>query len=246
MRGRKVYFAEIERILLTVSEGQWEAFVQKGKSTEWHEKEWWNNKYYKKFDDWDPSKERFDTWGNREIPIKRKIFYPRPNSRFGCKNQPIAYFSQDFAINCSETIKDFRDNEALSWENDLKPYLEGELNPTSSSLLTGVPLSFRLKIEAVILDLTCKKHDLIQIFQKINPDFLNSILLSRNENVYFITQTIALVAWKNGFDGILFKSARAPSDIKLPDANLVMFNEKIERYIIPNAANEAPNLSSEN
>jgi hypothetical protein len=91
---------------------------------------WINNKYYKRsLDDESGCIEQVTRDGQREIPYKRELFRIG-SARFAIPDHPIAYFSNDFAINCCETIDEFRGDENLSWDK-LATYFNGVTNPTA-------------------------------------------------------------------------------------------------------------------
>lgn len=190
--------------------------------TKWHKKEWWHNKYYKRQtreEDNDGSKPQVGKRGETEIPHERKIFYPS-NTRFGLGDIPVAYFSNDFAVNCCETIEQFRDDPNLSFE-ELSTYLKGEHDPTPD--LYGYALAFRIDDTAILLDILGD-----EIPQPNDP---LSIVNYRSDEAYAASQILAQRASQEGVDGIVYRSARVPDrfgpGVVLPSANLVMFREDL-------------------
>jgi hypothetical protein len=109
----------------------------------WFQRKWWHDKYYRNNPPNDGFAVQVPRIGKAEVPYNRQIFYPSPNSRFslGSKLQ-VAYFSNDFVINCCETIEQFSSKDNLSWQ-ELSCYLTGEFDPTPGWY--GFPLKRFLK-----------------------------------------------------------------------------------------------------
>jgi hypothetical protein len=210
---------EIEKVSLTISP----RFAKMG---------WWNNKYYKVNPPNDGAVMQVDEDGRREIPYERNFFWPT-TGRFGLGEKAVAYFSNDFAINCCETIEQYRQRD-MTWQ-ELRDYLKGDDAPNSD--LYGYPLSIRIQSTAKIFDLF---NDSFPFFDTLTKQFallnkmqlLSDVILSKDKSVYPITQEIALAVHARGFDGLSYRSVRAPSDVSLPSRNLVLFNSSI---IIRNA-----------
>lgn len=173
--------------------------------------------------------------GDPEVPYQRQLFYPSPNSRFSLGMEAgVAFFSNDFAVNCCETIEQFSENEDFRLE-DLIRYGDG--NPTPGWY--GYPLNFHLHPNAVVLDLSSIHSVFFQIaFGPSDSDarerFWDTIK-TRDRDAKLYTQLIALAAVREGFDGIVYTSVRAPIDVVMPESNLVVFSkEKIESGPPPN------------
>jgi hypothetical protein len=210
---------------LNAEDWQWIGNQSKSKIL-WLQRGWWQNKYYQN----NPPNHRFEiqvpTKGSPEVPYKREIFYPSPQSRFSLgPDLPVAYFSNDFVVNCCETIEEFSLNEALSSE-ELSPFLEGEVNPTPGWF--GCPLKYHLVDDSLILDLSQRSAPLLRrIQEKLGQDgveVLWRVFQSRLEEEKRSTQLVAIEAHRRRYDGIVYASVRAPIDVNMPYCNLVMFN----------------------
>jgi hypothetical protein len=191
--------------------------------------EWWHNKYYKRNPPNDGFSEQISERGDKETPYRRNLFYPSPHGRFSLGEKPVAYFSSNFGINCCETIEQFRSNEELSWEG-LEPYFKGNQDPSPD--LMGYPISVKISEQAIIVDLAKPSDPLFNAIAEVgtwssSQEFFDSVILSRNKQAYRDTQLLAIEAHRHGFDGMVYKSVRAPKDICLPDWNLVMFDESL-------------------
>lgn len=115
--------------------------------TRWHQLLWWHNKYYRVNGPNDGRMMQQPRKGDPEVPYQRQLFYPSPNSRFSLGMEAgVAFFSNDFAVNCCETIEQFSENEDFRLE-DLIRYGDG--NPTPGWY--GYPLNFHLHPNAVVL-----------------------------------------------------------------------------------------------
>jgi hypothetical protein len=188
--------------------------------------DWHHHKYYKVSKDNDGFKmQEFKVKGKilSEIPYERE-FFNFSSGRFSLKKNPVAYFSNDYATACCETIDLFRMDDNLTFVHDLKPYFEGKTNPTPG--LMGYPMSVKIKADSLILDLTISSNTLINhINSNFSSDFFDKIIISRSPESYTYSRIISELSFSNGFDGIIFKSVRVESDWKHPDKNLVLFNK---------------------
>jgi len=196
-------------------------------STRFSKMGWWNNKYYKRNPQNDGSVEQIDEKGRREIPYDRKLFWPS-TGRFSLDSEPVAYFSNDFALNCCEAIEQYREKE-LSWE-ELNIYLNGYYDPTPE--LYGYPISIRLTPTASIFDLNNESFSFFDALAKVahypsKEAVLKNGILSKDQRAYPLTQGISMAVRDRGFDGLSYKSVRAPIGISLPSRNLVIFNPAI-------------------
>jgi hypothetical protein len=192
-----------------------------------HRYEWHHNKYYRE----DPLSDGFQLRQGRrgeiEIPYQRKLFYPSPQSRFALGDLPVAYFSCDFATNCCETIEQFSQEVDLSWST-ISAYLQGNDNPTPG--WKGYPISIHVKDEALILDASNLNNPFFPELAALvdgTPSLVMNIFSGRDPSDRLHTQSVSLAAYRNGFDGIVYTSVRAPADVVLPDVNLVMFREHL-------------------
>ncbi len=213
--------------LSSLDPNDWDLIKKESKSKFiWLQLEWWHNKYYRDNPPNDGLKIQIPRLGNPEVPYRRHIFYPSAHSRFslGADNS-VAYFSNDFAVNCCETIEQFSSNKGLSWL-ELSRYLGGEGNPTPGWY--GYPLNYHLLDDALILDLSRKGGPLLSnIANKLGQkavQFLYQLFVSRSLHRKISTQIVAIEARKKGFDGIVYESVRAPVDVVWPSRNLVMLN----------------------
>jgi hypothetical protein len=192
---------------------------------------WWNNKPYKNNQDQNENggcKEQISKWGEREIPYNREIFKPS-RTRFGLGETSLAYFSNDYALNCCEVIDQFRNSEDLPW-SELKKFLNGRTNPTPD--LMWYPVSVKIFRDALILELMDDSLPFLEIFARkggwaSKSELSREVILRRDPSVYGETQEISKAALANGFPGICYQSVRSPSDINLPDRNLVVFDKSI-------------------
>lgn len=192
-----------------------------------HGYEWWHNKYYRENLLSDGFQLRQGTHGEFEVPYRRKLFYPSPQSRFALGDLPVAYFSCDSGTNCCETIKQFRQDEDLSWST-ISAYLQGHGNPTPG--WKGYPISICVRNDALILDVSNLSNPFFAAIAALSddtPSLVMNIFLSREPSDQRHTQSVSLTAYRNGFDGIVYRSVRAPDDVVLPDENLVMFRERL-------------------
>lgn len=238
MKRKKTRTTSLELLLPEIGKIQWGNWYARGKNTRWIKREWWNGKLYLRRPEPhlnDGFLEQIDLYGNREVPYKRDVFYPRSVGRFNLPGEPIAYFAEDFATMCCETIRSLRDKEDLTFYKDLDPYLSGkaDLHPD----YTGYPRSYKLHRDVILLDLSRPTHPLIGLIEDEGPwpeevSFYSDILQSRDQAVsYKVTEQIAVTAVENGFDGIIYESVRSRMpDMWMPSTNLIIFNpEKISR-----------------
>jgi hypothetical protein len=86
------------------------------------------------------------------------LFYPSLNGRFSLGAAPVAYFSQDFDVNCCEVIEQFRSNEALHFD-ELRAYLQGDVSVEDDWF--GYPTSIRVKPAALVADLSSVDNPLL-------------------------------------------------------------------------------------
>ena len=115
--------------------------------------EWWHNKYYRENPPNDGFVAQLPSRGAPEIPYAREIFHPSPTSRFSLgTDDPVAYLSNDFVVNCCETIPEFSSSPSLSFGDEIEPYTRGRMNPTPGWM--GFPLNFNLSRDATFLDLS--------------------------------------------------------------------------------------------
>jgi hypothetical protein len=219
--------AVIATALNRLSQADWASLLlSTATDTRWHESIWWHNKYYRANGTNDGRVVQVPRKGGPEVPYHRELFYPSPHSRFSLGAEArVAYFSNDFAVNCCETIEQFSENPELSLE-DLLQYGGG--NPTPG--WHGYPLNFHLSPTAVVLDLS-SNHSLFFRFMDTNTaEHIWGAVRTRNADAKQDTQLVAKAAAGAGFDGIVYTSVRAPIDAVMPDGNLVVFNKaKIER-----------------
>jgi hypothetical protein len=174
--------------------------------------------------------------GNPEVPYQRELFYPSPASRFSLgSDEPVAYFSIDFGVNCCETIEQFASNPALPFK-ELSGYLGGQGNPTPG--WRGYPLNFHLVSDTCILDVSSNSNLFLMILSragKVASDDIWKVFQSRGEEEKKATQRVSLCAKRVGFDGICYASVRAPVDVSMPTKNLVIFSrDKIRPGLPPN------------
>lgn len=211
----------VELGLSQLSRDAWRnLFVTSASDTRWRKLIWWHNKYYEVNYPNDGFEIQKPKKGSPEVPYKRALFYPSPTSRFSLGDEiSVAYFSNDLAVNFCETIEPFYENPNLTLEV-LVEYGGG--NPTPEWY--GYPLNFHLTSDAVVLDLS---SDRALFFDSVNPKNafgIWSVISSRAYDSKRITQKIANAAAIAGFDGIAYRSVRAPVDTVMPETNLVMFN----------------------
>ena len=210
-----------------------------GTDRRWHAREWWHNKYYRD----NPPNDGFAVQrrpkGEPEIPYERQLFYPSECSRFSLGSEgPIAYFSNDFATNCCETIEQFALDESLFF-HDLSLYLRGYGNPTPGQY--GYPMNFHLIPNALVLDVSTPGASFFRLLGKrAEPVIATSIfdaITSREPADKRATRRISIGARHFGFDGLVYQSVRVPVDVILPDQNLVVFTpEAVSPGLPPNKA----------
>lgn len=196
------------------------------------QREWWHNKLYEfnPPNDGDSEQVVFGT-NHREVPYQRELFYPSLNGRFSLGAAPVAYFSQDFGVNCCEVIEQFRSNEALHFD-ELRAYLQGDVSVEDDWF--GYPTPIRVEPKALVADLSSVGNPLLnEIHAGRDPgsvrQFYEETVIAWNPNAKRRTQAIARAIAEAGFDGILYRSVRAPSGVALPSGNLVLFSNE---YVI--------------
>lgn len=195
---------------------------------------WWHNKLYEFNPPNDGDSEQVVLGTNyREVPYQRELFYPSPKGRFSLGAAPVAYFSQDVGVNCCEVIEQFRSKEALHFE-ELRAYLQGDVSVGDDWF--GYPTSIRVKRAALIADLSSVNNPLLnEIHAGRDPgsvhQFYEETVIAWNPCAKLRTQAIARAIAQAGFDGILYRSVRAPSGVALPSRNLVLFSNE---YVIQN------------
>jgi hypothetical protein len=129
-------------------------------------------------------------------------------------------------INYCETIRPFSENEGLTHKENLSPFLEGKSNPTPG--LHGYMLCYHLTDDSLILNLFFG-HAPLQTrvgekFGKEGIEVLWKTITSRKVEERKATQVIAVEARRRGFDGIFYRSVRAPKDVNYSEENLVVFS----------------------
>jgi len=194
--------------------------------------EWWNTKYYHNNPPNDGRKEQRTLSGKSEIPYERKIFY-KHNGRFSLKDRPVAYLTNEFAINCCETIAKFKCRHNDFWEEYLKPYLDGITNPDIN--FYGYPSKYELRNYIGLLDLR-KESNIINLLLPSFPELKHKIT-STDINDYPYTQNISELLIKQGFSGILYNSVRMPDDCPFFGCNLIVFKREIIVRINENETN---------
>lgn len=216
---------EFQKNINIISNETWEEIKKESlvSAKHWNAmNEWWNTKFYKNNPPNDGTSIQTPLKGKPEIPETRKIFY-QSEYRFSLKNQSVGYFSNEFAMMCCETIRNFRDSSNNLWKEQLKPYLDGNTNPTPDA--HGYPLNFMLRSNVTILDLR-KNSKSLSLFDR-SPKFnIKEIIYYRDDENYKFTWEISEIALKKKFDGIVYDSVRKPNDINLLGYNLVMFAEE--------------------
>ena len=194
---------------------------------------WFHYKLYKRVTPFHSSVQQIAITksGNiKEIPIKRKLFY-RTNARFSLLNHPVAYLANEHATSWEEVIKEFRYNDDLDYYKHIVPYVDGLVDPTPDDILHFIRVT--ISKDTLILDLGRHSNPLIQYFEDHwsgEESFYNSVISTRNEDVYNATQAIAEEAYSNGFDGIVYRSVRTEQGARHPDLNIVIFSKsKVNR-----------------
>ena len=217
----------IENLLTDLNDDVWKEAhsISNSDQHRWKQREWWHNRYYLEHAD-AGSQVLTTVDGHREIPYERKLFFPS-TGRFSLDDQPVAYFSDDLGTNCCETIDQFRNTQGLSWD-ELSRYLRGEFNPGMTAY--GYPLNFEIDSTAALLDLSEPWRPPLteiesQYHKSSGESFWESVVMSRDASSYDAARAVAEAANNRGFDGLVYKSVRAPQDMNMSDANLVMFNE---------------------
>jgi hypothetical protein len=236
-RGEMNIFQQIENGLERMSSSDWDNLREIATGYRmWHRREWWHNKYYRDNPPNDGNVLQTPQKGEPEIPFYRKLFYPSPNSRFSLGDKlPVAYFSNDFVINCCETIEEFRENSRLSFKEELSKYFNGKGNPTPG--WCGYPLNFHLVSDSLILDVSYNANQFMTFLchaVDAKSDEIWQCLQSRDPENKKKTQLISIKAEQMGFDGILYPSVRVPVDVSMPEMNLVVFKpDKVQPDLPP-------------
>lgn len=184
--------------------------------------DWWNIKFYKNNPPNDGSKMQIPLRGVPEIPWERDPFGIK-DCRFSLISKPVAYFSNEFVISCCETITQFRDRYNDTWEELLKPYLEGVTNPDPDSY--GYPLNYALYECIDILDLRLNSN-VLNFLSNYYPK-IKQYIISSDIKVYQYTQDLSEELYEFGFNGILYNSVRMPFDSPFFGCNLVLFNRNL-------------------
>ncbi len=225
----------ISKILESIDDSFWDKLRQNSleRSKRLAEMTWYHYKIYKRVEPFETKVQQtvMTKFGEvPEIPRERELFY-LTNARFSLLHNPVAYFANEHATAWEEVIDGFRYNEFLNYYKDIIPYVNGLFDPTPNDILHFI----RVKIskDSIILDLANSSNLLIQYFEENwngENSFYNSIIYTRDEQVYEATQAIAAVANLKGYDGIVFRSVRTESGARHPDLNLVMFSKnKVNR-----------------
>ena len=219
-------------ILQRIDQEFWENYLKESSQrNKWIiDREWWHNKLYEyNYPNRGYEEQTVHKSIHREIPWSRDLFFPSPKGRFSLGNQPVAYFSQDFLVTCCEVIEQFRENEILQF-SDIEAYLQGDIHLEGNWY--GYPQAVRIDSEAVFADMTSEGNPLIhEIITtgsiESESNFFESTIRSWNLEKRRETQAISCMLRKKGFSGVVFKSVRSPSDVVLPEKNLVIFSPKL-------------------
>ncbi len=102
------------------------------------------------------------------------------------------------------------------------------------SNIFGMPLPYEARNDALILEIHDSKTGVMQFLESslgINAAQILRLFSSQSKSVYDITQHVSQEAFKSGFDGIAYKSARTTQDVQIIGHNLVLFFEnKVSRF----------------
>jgi hypothetical protein len=134
----------------------------------------------------------------------------------------VCYLASDQSITVAETSAILRQDDHLTLNKIIefvfpKPM---KLSP-----------SFRLNLGISLLDLTSPDAPFLRAleYHKIISDrihFYNEVITGRKPSCYPITQAIAHMAFRHQFAGIIWKSARQPTDWKVASSDcLVLFHD---------------------
>ena len=229
-------FRQLENCLKRINSSDWENLREAATGCRlWHRREWWHNKYYRNNPPNNGGALQQPRTGRPEVPHLRNLFYPSPNSRFSLGSKlPVAYFSNDFGINCCETIEQFSINPNLSFK-ELSEYLGGKENPTPGWY--GYPLNFHLVSNSYVLDVSANTNRFMTVLCRaggVKSGEIWKCIQSRDPEEKKGTQLISIKAKEMDFDGILYPSVRVPVNVSMPNMNLVMFRpEKIRPGMPP-------------
>ena len=224
----------VKRGLKQISKNEWDRIKKLSRpiSDRLVELGWWNNKCYWRKGGTDGCSSQKTWWGRlQEIPYDRDIF-KTSKTRFGLGENPVAYLSNDFVVNCCEVIAQLKNKKALPWST-LNDYLSGRTHKKSKKY--WYPISVKVKSGALILDLINESVAFLDIVLLLGgwsnrKELLDEVILNRNSNAYPATQEISATAFENGFDAVCYQSVRAPTDVMMPDRNLVVFNRTKVTY----------------
>lgn len=197
------------------------------RSSRYHKREWWHGKLYVNNPPNDGN--ALQTVLHRqeqEIPQLRDYFWPAPSGRFSLRSDKVAYFSEDFAVTCCETIDQFHDNPSTRF-NDLLLYFRERSNQQTEWF--GHPLPIRLAETAIIADLSSTGSSLVQALASSgilgsSAALFEGVILSWDLEARLATQAIACKLAAEGFSGLAYRSVRVPDDGGLRDMNLVLFD----------------------
>ncbi|GEM_PF-4427191 len=192
--------------------------------------EWLNLKFYERNNDSDsgflPQKIKVGEGVVKEIPYHRKHSHYSSAGRFALEQHEVSYWARDHAIATCEATPLLRNNESLTNSNFLK-CCDGSVNPDPESY--GYLTHCTVKPGTPILDLYSENSLFFDLLKQrgLDPNvkFQGSVLFSRDERVYPVTQAIAEIAFKHNFGGLLYKSVRGPMDCNYSDFCLVLFGE---------------------
>lgn len=167
-------------------------------------KTWWNARFYN-LDEYPPE--------------ERVLFEVKPRGRFGLPNKAIAYFGEVPELTWEEITPEFRDHHDRT-EKKREAYYAGDedANPTQGKI--GCNIGVKIDPNGNFLNLYFKGPLSLFIETKY-PGFIDNILLGETVSAYGATQEIAEIAYKAGFEGILYKSVRSFDD--WIDTNIVIF-----------------------
>ncbi len=219
---------KIEHSLSRIEDSFWSSLYSQSatKSARLHKIEWWHNKMYEYNPPNSGAVEQVVFKGlHRDVPWEREFFYPSVNGRFALGEDPVAYFSRNFAVTCCEVVEQFRSNACLS-PDELLDYLQGDVEADGY----GYPLSVRIETGAVVADMTSVGSRLLVEMVRVGDlgsaaDFFDGIIRSWAPDSRRATQTIAGVLKNRGYHGVVFNSVRTPTGVVLSSKNLVLFSD---------------------
>jgi hypothetical protein len=196
---------------------------------------WWNLRWYandgREIDGMRPQFIR--NVNHKEKPYERSPFGPSGECRFSSPGQCTAYFGVNLETATCETVCQFRKNEELTAE-EVWEYLAGKMPSGESS--KGYPIDHKLDNLANLADLRRNDNKLFQyIVEEGNwidcDDFSQTQVYSRDKAVYPETQTISQAVLAAGFDGIWYRSVRAPSGFLVDPAECLVLFEGRENLL---------------